>query len=97
MSRILFAAKHLFVGSYICRSYGELSASEKEGRNTLNDNYFIIHFFQAKAVPKLNTVICNRNACKMMTSPGYSNRADCGRHFVSFLFSRKKYQYTVRP
>ena len=37
MSRILFAAKHLFVGSHL-----ELSDNEKEGKNTLNDDNIII-------------------------------------------------------
>ena len=47
-SRILFAAKHswttlhisrpLFVGSYICRLRVGLSANEKEGKFTSNDN-----------------------------------------------------------
>ena len=38
MSKILFATKQLFVGSSICRSRDGLSANEKEGKNTSNDN-----------------------------------------------------------
>ena len=49
MSRILFAAKHLFVQAVICRSRGGLSANEKEGQNTSNynnnNNYYHSMYF----------------------------------------------------